>query len=60
MYKDDKIKCELVDREITDGECFDVHMVIENGAPLWTAPQDIVTIPDFKKKCKRCKYYNRD
>lgn len=47
MYKDDKIKCELVDREITDEECFDIHMVIENGAPSWTAPQDIVTIPNF-------------
>ncbi len=45
-----QIRCPVAGRMIDDAECFDVYMVVEEGAPLWSAPQDIVNKPDFRKK----------
>lgn len=60
MEKRIRIYCPVGDRLIDDAECFDVYMVIEEGAPSWSAPQDIINVPDFEKKCKQCKYYESD
>jgi len=51
--------CPIIKREITESECFDVHMVIE-GAPQWTAPEDIMAVPNFKEQCLKCKYHRND
>ncbi len=49
-----QIKCPIARRIIEDAECFDVHMVIQEGAPPWSAPQDVVDKPDFMQKCLSC------
>ena len=56
--KENQIQCPIAGRLIDDRECFDVHMVIEEGAPLWSAPQDIVGKPDFRRQCLSCAYYH--
>lgn len=45
------IKYSIAGRIIEDAECFDVHIVIQEGVPHWLAPSDVVDKPDFVKKC---------
>jgi len=52
--------CPIVNREISIGDCYDVHMVIEDGAPKWSAPEDIMAVPNFKEQCLKCKYHRND
>lgn len=52
-----QIRCPIAGRVIDDAECFDVHMVVEEGAPLWSAPQDIVNMPDFRQQCLSCPHH---
>lgn len=56
--EDNQIQCPVAGRMIDDAECFDVYMVVEEGAPLWSAPQDIVNKPDFRKQCLACQHHH--
>lgn len=56
----DNIYCPLLDREIKGGECFDIHMVVEDDAPSWTAPEGATLNPDFKRICRNCKNHRED
>ena len=36
-----KIECPLMEKEIDDGICFDIHMNVEGLAPDWTIPDGL-------------------
>lgn len=55
-----KIKCPLMDGEIDDGICFDIHMVVDGMAPEWTAPKKAVKIPGYKEICLKCPNHRED
>ena len=37
---EDKVFCPLMGEEIDVAICFDICMVVDDGAPQWTAPQE--------------------
>lgn len=49
-----KVKCPLMETEIDDGICFDIHMVAEGLAPARTAPGKAVQKEDFAQICLEC------
>lgn len=53
-------KCLLLQENIDEGTCFDIHMVVEGLAPEWTAPKRAVQVKDFKEKCRNCPYHRED
>ena len=61
MQRRDKMNgdryCPIAKKMISEYECFDVHMVIEDGAPKWTARSEIVNQEDFEKRCCQCSYH---
>lgn len=54
------VNCPLMEREISMDECFDIHMVVEGAAPVYTAPEKATNTHDFKKICNNCKYHRDD
>lgn len=57
---DNKIQCLLMGEFIEEGTCFDIHMVIEEGAPKWTAPEKAVNNPNLKEICLKCPSHRND
>lgn len=55
-----KIECPLTQKMIDDVECFDIHMVVEGGAPEFTSPKEAVQRPDYKEICLRCPHHRDD
>lgn len=55
-----KVKCPLMEDTIDDVICFDIHMVVEGGAPEFTAPEKAVQTPDYKKICISCPNHRED
>lgn len=55
-----KIQCPLMKKEIEDGVCFDIHMVVEDGAPAWTVPKQVTDTPDYKNICLTCQNHKKD
>lgn len=55
-----KVLCPLMNQTIDYGVCFDIHMVAEGEAPLWTAPEKATGVPDFKQICLHCQYHRFD
>ena len=55
-----KINCPLMDGEIDEGICFDIHMVVEEMAPEWTAPEKAVRTPGYKDICLKCPNHRDD
>ena len=49
-----KINCPLMKEEIEEVVCFDISMVVEDGAPLWSAPKEATDTKDFKAICLSC------
>lgn len=49
--------CPLIDNEITTDECFDICMVVEDGAPKRTAPKGAFDKDNFEKICRSCPYH---
>ena len=55
------VRCPLMDdEEIDEGTCFDIHMVVEGAAPLYTAPAQAVQKRNFKNICISCPYHRDD
>lgn len=44
-----KLSCPLMDTEIDEGICYDIHMNVEGLAPEWTIPEKVLETPDYKK-----------
>ena len=49
-----KLSCPLMDAEIDEGICYDIHMNVEGLAPEWTIPEKVLETPDYKKICLQC------
>lgn len=49
-----KIKCPLMEAEIEDEVCFDIHMKVEGLAPDWTVPEKVIHTPDYQNICLAC------
>lgn len=49
-----KINCPLVESEIDDEICFDIHMNVEGLAPDWTIPDKVIKKTDYKNVCLNC------
>lgn len=47
-----KINCPLVESEIDDEICFDIHMNVEGLAPDWTIPDKVIKKTDYKNVCE--------
>lgn len=55
-----KIDCPLMGESIDDVVCFDIHMVVEGGAPDFTAPEKAVQTPGFRDICLNCPNHRDD
>lgn len=55
-----KVKCPLMGADIDDVICFDIHMVVDGGAPEFTAPAKAVQTPGFREICLRCPNHRDD
>lgn len=56
-----KVMCPLLNREIDgDGECFDISMVVYDGAPQYTAPKEASEHENFKEICLKCPNHIKD
>ena len=49
-----KLSCPLMDAEIDEGICYDIHMNVEGLAPEWTIPEKVLETPDYTKICLQC------
>lgn len=47
--------CPIFKKTIDDALCYDIHMVTEGLAPDWTVPERVLSIPEYKEICMRCK-----
>ncbi len=57
---EDKVFCPLMGEEIDAAICFDICMVVDDGAPQWTAPQEAFTPDDYEKICSKCPNHRDD
>ncbi len=55
-----KINCPLMEESIDDVVCFDIHMVVEGGAPDFTAPKKAVQTLGFRDICLNCPNHRDD
>ena len=55
-----KINCPLMETEIDDGICFDIHMNVEGLAPDWTIPDKVLKKHDYKQICLNCSNQRED
>lgn len=55
-----EVFCPLMNSIIDYKTCFDIHMIVEDGAPAWTGPAKATSVPDFKNICIKCKYHRFD
>ena len=56
----EKVKCPLMGREIEDVVCFDIHMVVDGGAPEYTAPEEAIRTPGYQGICLNCPNHRDD
>lgn len=55
------VKCPLMDgSEIEEEICFDIHGVVDWGAPTYTAPNRAVSKDGFKEICRSCPNHRDD
>lgn len=54
------VHCPLMGEMIEDTICFDIHMVVEGGAPEFTAPKKAVQTPGFREICSKCPNHRED
>lgn len=54
------LKCPLMNMEIDEGICYDIHMNVEGLAPEWTIPNKVLEILDYKKICLQCLNHRDD
>lgn len=55
-----KINCPLMETEIDDGICFDIHMNVEGLAPDCTIPDKVLKKHDYKQICLNCSNHRED
>ena len=55
-----KINCPLMETEIDDGICFDIHMNVGGLAPDWTIPDKVLKKHDYKQICLNCSNHRED
>lgn len=55
-----KVKCPLMETEIEDGICFDIHMNVEGLAPDWTIPDKVLKTSNYKEICLKCANHRDD
>lgn len=55
-----KVRCPLLEADIDDVICFDIHMVVEGGAPEYTAPKKAVQVPGYRDICLKCPNHRDD
>lgn len=55
-----KVNCPLMGKEIDDGICFDIHMVVEGVAPERTAPKKAIKTSGYKEICIKCPNHRED
>ena len=54
------VMCPLMNDEITEGECFDIHMVVDGWAPELTAPEKVRKTDGYREICKNCSFHRDD
>ena len=55
------VACPLMGGEEITGEvCFDIHSVVDAGAPKWSAPSKAMNTPNFEQICRECPYHRDD
>lgn len=48
------VRCPLMEKDIEEEVCFDIHMVAEGMAPVRTAPEKAVRNPNYREVCLKC------
>lgn len=56
----DTVNCPLMEAVIDDVICFDIHMVVDGGAPEYTAPKKATQTSGYKEICLKCPNHRED
>lgn len=56
---EERYYCPLMEEEIDDGICFDIHCVV-GGNPKWIAPQKIFEKKEYIDICLKCPHHRDD
>ncbi|MBQ3257818.1 MAG: hypothetical protein IJA67_10440 [Oscillospiraceae bacterium] len=55
------VKCPLMnEQEIPEEVCFDIHGVVDWGAPKHTAPNEAFSQDGYKEICRSCQFHRDD
>lgn len=55
------VLCPLMDLKRIDAViCFDIHLVVDAGAPEYTAPKEATSKENYKRICLSCPYHRDD
>lgn len=54
------LNCPLMEKQIDEGICFDIHMVVERVAPKWTAPEEATRKTNYEDICLNCPNHRDD
>ena len=54
------VMCPLMEMEISEVECFDIHMVVDGWAPEYTAPEKATSTKEYREACKGCPFHRND
>lgn len=54
------VNCPLIGKEIDEETCFDIHCVVDGGAPDDIAPEEVFNDKNFRDTCKACVFHRDD
>lgn len=60
MESDRVVFCPILNRQIKVAVCFDICMVVDDGAPEWSAPGEALAVPGFREICSSCPNHRED
>lgn len=55
-----RVNCPLMEEKIEDVICFDIHMVVDGGAPEFTAPRKAIQKSNYRELCLKCPHHRED
>lgn len=54
---ENKLKCPLIDREISDTVCFEICVAVEGSTKMSSVPEVKLSREEAQKICFKCKNY---
>lgn len=53
------VECPLMEKEIDEYTCFEIHSVVDDNEPRCVAPKNIFKHENYVEICRNCKYHRQ-